>query len=89
MCACPCRRDSLLLDCVPLSAGSNVSECFVDGLSVVDECAPANMSALPLADMLGVGWGTDGADGSLCSLSPADDPVCWLPPLCCTTQCAL
>ena len=52
------------------------------GLSVVDECAPANTSALPLADMLGVGWGTDGSDGSLCSLSPADDPVPAPPTLC-------
>ena len=69
----PCMgRDSLLLDCVPLSSGSTVPECFVEGLAVVDECTPNNASATPLNDLLAAGKGADGSEGSLCSLAPGD-----------------
>ncbi len=68
-------RDSLLLDCVPLSQGSQVAECFVEGLQVVDECKPANGTGSSLKDMLDSGMANDGDEGSLCSLVPTDDKV--------------
>ena len=55
------RRDSLLLDCVPLSQGSTVPECFVEGLTVVDECKPANASGASLQQLLSAGEATDGS----------------------------
>ena len=68
-------RDSLLLDCVPLSQGSQVAECFVEGLQVVDECKPANGTGSSLKDLLASGAATDGDEGSLCSLVPTEDMV--------------
>ena len=70
------RRDSLLLDCVPLSQGSTEPECFVEGLQVVDACAPANSTASSLKALLDAGNAVDGDDGSLCSLIPTSDKVC-------------
>ncbi len=71
----PVRRDSLLLDCVPLSQGSKVPECFVEGLTVVDECKPAESTGSSLEQLLSAGNATDGVEGSLCSLVPTSDKV--------------
>ena len=68
-------RDSLLLDCVPLSQGSKEPECFVEGLTVVDECKPANATGSSLQQLLSAGMAVDGDDGSLCSLVPTSDKV--------------
>lgn len=62
-------RDSLLLDCVPLSSGSKVPECFVEGLSVVDECKPSSAAPSSLKAMLDAANGTDRKAGSLCFMS--------------------
>ena len=74
-CSAACR-DSLLLDCVPLSQGSKVPECFVEGLTVVDECKPAESTGSSLEQLLSAGNATDGVEGSLCSLVPTSDKVC-------------
>lgn len=68
-------RDSLLLDCIPLSANSTEPECFVEGLSVVDACKPASVPASTLQQVIQSGRGVDGDDGSLCSLTPTLDKV--------------
>lgn len=68
-------RDSLILDCIPLSANSTEPECFVEGLSVVDACKPASGPASTLQDIIKSGKGVDGDDGSLCSLTPTTDKV--------------
>lgn len=54
---------------MPLSAGSTVPECFVEGLGVVDECKPANGTATSIKALLDAGIGPDSDDGSLCSLT--------------------
>lgn len=64
-------RDSLLLDCVPLSSGSKVPECFVEGLSVVDECKPATAAGSSLQALMNAGNATDGKDGALCMMDPS------------------
>ena len=69
----------MLLDCVSLSQGSTEPECFVEGLTTVDACAPANASASSLKQLLDAGAASDGAEGSLCSLVAPSDKVC-LPP---------
>ncbi len=68
-------RDSLLLDCVPLSKNSTVAECFVEGLQIVDECKPANDTGSSLENLVDSGAATDGDEGSLCSLVPTADKV--------------
>lgn len=70
-----CCRDSLLLDCVPLSQGSTAAECFVEGLQVVDECQPASTTGTSLKQLLDASIATDGDEGSLCSLVPTSDQV--------------
>jgi hypothetical protein len=68
-------RDSLLLDCVPLSANSTDPECFVEGLSVVDICKPAAGTTYTLQQVLQSGQWVDGNEGSLCSVTPTTDKV--------------
>lgn len=70
-----CCRDSLLLDCVPLSAGSAVPECFVEGLAVVDECKPATEPPATLMSFAGADTIGDGKDGSLCFTSNSTGSV--------------
>ncbi|CAL8460636.1 g166 [Coccomyxa elongata] len=68
--------DSLLLDCVPLSAGSAVPECFVEGLAVVDECKPATEPPATLMSFAGADTIGDGKDGSLCFTSNSTGSAC-------------
>ena len=65
----------MLLDCVPLSKGSAEPECFVEGLTVVDACTPANASASSLKQLLDSSAASDGDEGSLCSLVAPSDKV--------------
>ena len=77
----PVCRDSMLLDCVPLSKGSAEPECFVEGLTIVDACTPANASASSLKQLLDSSAASDGDEGSLCSLVAPSDKVS--PPFLC------
>lgn len=54
---------------MPLSGVNAPPECFVEGTTVVDECAPANGTGpQPLDEAMKAGAGMDGKEGSLCAV---------------------
>lgn len=64
---CVIGRGELIRDCRSLD-GSSQSQCFVDGLSVVQDCADTRNYPTELAPaLLAAGRGADGQDGSLCT----------------------
>lgn len=57
---------------MPLSGANALPECFVEGTTVVDECAPANGTGRqPLDEAMKAGAGMDGQEGSLCAVKEA------------------
>ena len=64
---CAICRGELIRDCRSLD-GSSPSQCFVDGLSVVQDCADTRNYPTELAAaLLAAGRGADGKDGSICT----------------------
>jgi hypothetical protein len=64
MCVC---RGELIRDCRSLD-GSSPSQCFVEGLNTVQDCADTRNYPTELVPaLLAAGKGADGEDGSLCT----------------------
>ncbi len=64
---CAIGRGELIRDCRSLD-GSSQSQCFVDGLRAVQDCADTRNYPTELVPvLLAAGRGADGDDGSLCT----------------------